>query len=56
VNECHANKNVQKTTIKSIFYYHPKLATPRNCNIVIINCMKKTRKNIIKLDALSSLD
>jgi tRNA G26 N,N-dimethylase Trm1 len=37
-------------------YYHPRLAIPRNCNIVMMSWIKKMRKNIIKLDALSSLD
>lgn len=37
-------------------YYHPRLEIPRHCNAVIIICMKKIKKNIIKFEALSSLE
>lgn len=37
-------------------FHHPKLPMPKACSAVIIIWMKKTRKKIIKLEALSSLN
>ena len=49
------NMQSAKDNIEEI-YYHPRLARPKNCKTVMASWMKKTRKKIIKLDALSSLD